>query len=310
MKIFIIAIPLLVVGGLLAYALQGAHFAILDPKGIIADKERGLLIFTTLLSLVVVVPVFVMLFVIVWRYRATNTKAIYSPEWDGSRFFETLWWGIPCLIILVLAIVTWTSSHQLDPTRSLTSTHPPLKIQVVALQWKWLFLYPDQQVASVNTVEFPINTPIEFDITADAPMNSFWIPSLGGQIYAMPGMTTKLHLMADTSGTYAGSSANLSGTGFSGMRFSAIATSASDYANWLIRAHSSSQVLTSSSYTALAVPSADVAVRLYRLGEPTLYDTIVMKYMMPSTATSSTDTKAVNSDMDMDTNMNMNMPGM
>src|SRR5476649_775967 len=176
--------------------------AVLSPKGQIADKERHLIILATLLMLIVVVPVYVMMFVIAWKYREGNTKARYTPDWDHSNGLEFLWWAIPMAIIAVLSVITFKSSHELDPFKALSSTKPPITIQVVALQWKWLFIYPNQNIASVNYFRMPANTPVDFEITADSPMNSFWIPQLGGQIYAMPGMSTELHLMADGVGKY------------------------------------------------------------------------------------------------------------
>ena len=132
------------------------------------------------LSLIVVIPVYIMLFLFAWKYREGNTKAKYSPDWDHSALLETIWWTVPLLLITILSVVTWNSSHDLDPFRPLNSSVKPVKIQVVALQWKWLFIYPEQNIASVNYVEFPVNTPVDFEITADAPMNSFWIPQVGG----------------------------------------------------------------------------------------------------------------------------------
>jgi cytochrome o ubiquinol oxidase subunit 2 len=266
---------------LFAHVLHGVNIAVLNPQGQIASQEKGLIIFTVLLSLVIVVPVFTMLILIVWKYREGNSEAKYSPEWDHSRFFETLWWGIPCLVILSLGIVTWVSTHQLDPSKPISSSVKPINIQVVALQWKWLFIYPDEHIASVNSLEFPVNTPINFELTADAPMNSFWIPSLGGQIYAMPGMSTQLHLIADSTGNFNGSSANISGTGFSGMDFVAKSTTPQAYTNWTNSLRSSSVGLDDASYAALSKPSSNQLPSYYKLNDAYLYDKIVLKYMTP-----------------------------
>ncbi len=178
--------------GLLVVLTGDHNFALLDPKGVVAQKERDLMVVAGLMTLVVVVPVFLLTFGIAWRYRATNTKAKYTPNWDHNIVLETIWWTVPTLLILILGGIIWKSSHELDPFKPLASTNEPMIIQVVALDWKWLFIYPDQQIATVNYVEFPENTPVQFHITADAPMNSFWIPQLGGQIYAMAGMSTQL----------------------------------------------------------------------------------------------------------------------
>jgi len=255
---------------------------ILNPQGTIAEQEKHLMIVATLLMLVVVVPVFILTFGIAWRYRADNLKPVYAPEWDNNPWAESVWWGIPCLIIGILAVITWNSSHVLDPSQALASSNQPITIQVVALQWKWLFIYPGQHIATTNYVEFPENTPVHFEITADAPMNSFWIPQLGSQIYAMPGMTTQLNLMADTAGQYAGSSANLSGAGFAHMQFTAISTTAPGFDAWVTAAKKSTSHLNAAEYTNLEQPSEDTPQASYTLATPDLYDQIMMKFMMPN----------------------------
>jgi len=283
-KAYKVVLFLAIVCGIIAvfvHLLHGVNFPFLNPKGQIAYQERQLLIFTSLLSLVVVIPVFLMLFFIVTRYREGNKKARYEPDWDHSRVLEALWWGLPCVIILILAVVTWNTSHQLDPYKSISSSNKPITIEVVALQWKWLFIYPNEGIASVNSFDFPVNTPVNFQLTADAPMNSFWIPSLGSQIYAMPGMNTQLNLIANSIGSYNGSSANISGTGFAGMQFIAKATSQQDYNNWTKSLQDSSSVLNDTSYQSLAKPSSYVSASYYKLNDAYLYDKIVLKYMTP-----------------------------
>ncbi|MGC1177035.1 MAG: ubiquinol oxidase subunit II [Candidatus Saccharimonadales bacterium] len=267
--------------GILAFYLRKSNFAVLNPMGEVAAKERNLLIFTVLLGLLVVVPVFIMTFTIAWKYREGNTKANYKPDWDHNLAAETLWWGIPSTIIVLLSVITWNSSHALDPHKPLSAAAPPMTIQVVALNWKWLFIYPRQGVASVNEVHLPVNQPVTFEITADAPMNSFWIPQLGGQIYAMPGMSTRLNLMATKAGAYKGSSANLSGKGFAGMKFTAIASSQTDLKLWLASAQRSSSALDAAAYHRLAQPSENNKPTLYSSAESALYDRVVMKYMVP-----------------------------
>jgi cytochrome o ubiquinol oxidase subunit 2 len=292
-------IATLVFGGILFAAmmlLKGVDMAVLSPKGVIAEKERNLIIVAASLCMIVVVPVFVMLFGIAWRYRASNTKARYEPNWDHNRLLETIWWGVPCLIIIVLGTMTWKATHELDPYRPLASNVAPIKVQVVALEWKWLFIYPDQHIATVNYLQIPVNTPVNFQITADAPMNSFWVPSLGGQVYAMSGMSTQLHLMASEVGEYKGSSANISGEGFSGMNFTVKASSETDFNGWVKAAQVSPNVLGATEYDALAEKSKDNPPTAYILTKADLYDTIVMKYMAPAT--------------DSDTNTMKDMPGM
>lgn len=276
-------LPILLIIGAVA-AVLGVLFtrdvAILDVAGPIARQQRDILIFTVLLSMVVILPVFVLTFYIVWKYREGNPKkAKYQPNWDGHRGLEALWWGIPCAIILVLSIVTWRTSHSLDPYKPLVSERAPVKVQVVALPWKWLFIYPDYDIATVNYLRFPEDTPVNFTITADAAMNSFWIPELGGQVYAMAGMSTKLHLQADKQGSYNGVSANISGEGFAGMRFVAQATSQEDYETWLNAARKSPMSITADSYKRLAAHSTYDKPASYTVDHANLYQMILNKYM-------------------------------
>lgn len=284
-KKYKIALLFLLPLGVVALVLGLAHghtMAVLSPQGTIAHQERTLIIAALLLSLIVVVPVFIMLFGFAWKYRATNTKAHYKPDVDGNRKLETIWWLVPLALIMVLSVMAWRSSHTLDPFKPIVSNAQPLNVQVVALDWKWLFIYPDQHIASVNELRIPTNRPINFSITADAPMNSFWIPRLGGQVYAMAGMQTQLHLMADHNGTYKGSSANISGRGFAGMRFNAIATSQKDFDAWAMSATNSPNRLSQDAYNTLGLPSENNAVATYSSASEELFDSIIMKYMMPS----------------------------
>lgn len=264
-----------------ALFIRSSDIAVLNPKGIIANQQRDLMVTATLLMLIVVIPVFILTFTIAWRYREGNQKAVYKPDWDHHRLVEVLWWTIPAAIITVLSVITWRSSHELDPFRPLASNQKPITIQVVALQWKWLFIYPDQAIATVNYVQFPAGTPVNFEITADAPMNSFWIPSLGGQIYAMAGMSTKLHLMADQPGSFNGSSANLSGDGFAGMKFTAQSSSKTDFDKWIRSVKKSPQNLTLAEYAKLSEPSKNNSVTSYIVKDQDLYDKVMMKYMAP-----------------------------
>lgn len=254
--------------------------AVLSPQGTIASQERRLIFLAVGLSIIVVLPVFIMTILFAWKYRASNKRAIYKPDWGNNRIAEGLWWGIPTLIILVLSVITWQSSHSLDPYKALASPQPPMTIQVVALQWKWLFIYPEQHLASVNFVAMPEQRPVHFEITSDAPMNSFWIPQLGGQIYAMSGMVTSLNLMADHAGSYRGSSANISGEGFGSMHFVAQAMTAHDFTDWVTKTRNANkQYLDQSSYARLAQPSQNVKPMYYASVNSNLYNNIVMKYM-------------------------------
>lgn len=279
----LIGIVALVIGfvGSIGFLLTRPNVLVFQPAGLIASEQRQLFILATLLMLIVVIPVFIMTGLFAWKYRESNTTANYQPDWDHNRWLEAIWWGIPLAIIVALGVIIWQSSHKLDPYRPLDDARRPVKVQVVALQWKWLFIYPDYDVATVNYLHIPEDRPINFEITADAPMNSFWIPQLGGQVYAMAGMQTKLHLIADTPGIYAGSSANISGEGFSDMKFNVIATSNSDFQQWVQSLKSQSNSLGVSEYQKLAQPTRDTSRQSYWLREDDLYNKIVMQYMSP-----------------------------
>jgi cytochrome o ubiquinol oxidase subunit II len=276
----VLILILLILAGV-TLLLTGKSFPVLNPAGTVAGQQRDLIITTVLLSLVIIVPVFTLTIAIAWKYRAGNTKAKYKPDWDHHAGLELVWWGIPMAIILLLAAITWQTTHKLDPYRALESEKKPLNVQVVALDWKWLFIYPEQDIASVNYLHIPEDTPVNFEITADAPMNSFWIPQLGGQVYAMSGMTTKLHLMADNPGEYTGSSANLSGDGFAGMSFKAQASTQADFDKWVRETKLKDTRLTFDEYQKLAEPSKDVLPLQYWDVEDDLYGKIIDKYMKP-----------------------------
>lgn len=266
--------------------LGSLHIPMLDPKGIVALKERNLMAFTIMLGFLIMIPVFGLTIAIAWHYREGNTKARYTPNVGTNRIAETVWWGIPIVIILILSVITWISTKDIDPFKPLDPHTKSMTIKVVALNWKWLFIYPEEgNIATVNYVQFPVNTPVTFELTADAPMNSFWIPQLGGQLYAMPGMITKLNLNATEIGDYKGSSANISGAGFSGMKFIVKATSKKDFTSWVKKTQAGSLQLDHPAYTELAKDSMNNPAVSYSSASSDLYDTIVMKYMTPSTKT-------------------------
>lgn len=278
-KRVIIFIPVLFgILGLLVWYLQGKTVAVLQPQGLIASQQRDLFVFAILLSLVVLIPVFAFTIYVVWRYRASNDNPTYQPNWNNNKKLSLAWFLVTVIIIGAIGVASWKTTHALDPYRPLNVDAEPMVIQVVALQWKWLFLYPDQALATVNYVAFPEKTPVVFELTADAPMNSFWIPQLAGQIYAMEGMVTKLHLMADTTGEYKGSPAEISGEGFADMMFTAKSMSKHDFNNWVQSSQASSKYLDDASYTALAKPGSSKPIT-YAAYQPGLYDKIVMKYM-------------------------------
>lgn len=276
-----VVVALLVLDAVLVIWLltHGSTFAVLEPKGMIAMKERGLMITAVLLMLLVVIPVFILALYIPWKYRAGNTKAHYAPDWDHDSKLQAFWWGFPTVVITILAVITWTNTHTLDPHQALASTTKPITIQVVALQWKWLFIYPEQGIATVNVVAFPEKTPVNFELTAaDTPMNSFWIPQLGGQMYAMSGMVIKLPLMADAPGEFRGSNAEISGQGFAGMTFTAKSLSQNDFDTWVASVKQSPQSLNHDGFTTLSKPSENNLPTYYSSTEDNLYTTILMKY--------------------------------
>jgi cytochrome o ubiquinol oxidase subunit 2 len=259
----------------------GSNVEVLNPKGLIAEKEKSLLIFCTWMMLIVVIPVYILVFTVSWKYRASNHKAKYAPENDHSLLAETIWWGVPFIIVIVLSVATWKKSHELDPFKPLVSDLEPIEIQVISLDWKWLFIYPEQNIATVNFIQFPEKTPLKFRITSDAPMNSFWIPQLGSQIYAMAGMETKLNLIANEVGEFRGLSSNLSGLGFSGMRFVAKSSTQEEFEQWVNSTKSSGKSLGTAEYAELSKPSMNNPPTFYSLENKDLFKEVIRKYMPP-----------------------------
>jgi len=264
--------------------LAGCQSAILNPKGQVGQDEKTLLVTAVVLMLLVVIPVIAMTIVFAWKYRASNTKARYEPNWSHSTAIEVVVWSIPCLIVLVLAVLTWRSSHALDPYRPLESEVKPVTIEAISMDWKWLFIYPDQNIATVNEIAFPVNTPVNFRITSDTVMNSFFIPQLGTQIYAMAGMETKLHLIANEPGEFFGISANYSGHGFSKMRFLAHATpDEAGFDAWVAKVRASPQSLGAAEYQALAANRNDRSefpVTYFSSVQGGMFRALIDKYMM------------------------------
>ncbi|CAL4043761.1 ubiquinol oxidase subunit II [Buchnera aphidicola] len=204
--------------------LSGCQSSILNPKGYVSTEQSYLILTSFFMMLLIIVPVIFMTLFFIWKYRSSNINAQYSPNWDKSHRIEILIWTIPILIIFFLAYLSWISTYKLEPSKPIHSLIKPIEIDVVALDWKWLFIYPEYDIATVNEVSFPIETPIIFRVTSNSVMNSFFIPALGSQIYAMAGMQTKVYLLANESGSYKGFSANYSGSGFSDMKFSVLAS--------------------------------------------------------------------------------------
>ncbi|MBC7836859.1 ubiquinol oxidase subunit II [Acetobacteraceae bacterium] len=261
-------------------------FPLLTPSGAVGLAERALMMHVVLFMLIVTIPVYFLLFFFAWRYRDRKVGAIantkggrvaYFPNWESGKMEELVWWAIPFEIVLILGALTWSSTHALAPEKPLEGG-TPLVIEVVALEWKWLFIYPEENIATVNYLAVPVDRPVEFRVTADAPMNSFWIPQLGGQIYAMTGMTTSLHLIANEEGVFAGGSANYSGDGFSKMKFMTHAISEEDFSAWVQEIRTSPIVLSFNAYKMLAEPTVESEPTYYGRVENNLYNTIVMQF--------------------------------
>jgi cytochrome o ubiquinol oxidase subunit 2 len=248
---------------------------VLDPHGPISSAERLILINATAIMLVVVLPVIVLTLTFAWWYRASNARANYRPDWAYSGPIELVTWSIPAIIVILLAAVGWIGSHALDPARKLQSDTRPLRIEVVSLDWKWLFIYPDHRVAAVNQIVIPTGTPVEFILTSASVMNSFFVPQLGSQIYAMPGMTTRVNLLADRPGDYPGLSANFSGDGFSDMRFLVHAVTASEFESWLAHTRAEGPTLDADAYSRLVPAGSGTVAGTYRSVDPGLFDRIV-----------------------------------
>jgi cytochrome o ubiquinol oxidase subunit 2 len=274
----------------LLVAMTGCKMVVMDPAGDIALQQRNLLLLSTVLMLLIIVPVIIMTLYFAWKYRASNTSAPYDPEWHHSTRLEVAVWAAPLAIIMVLGTVTWITCHTLDPYRPiarLSANRPipagvkPLEVDVVALDWKWLFIYPELGVATVNELAAPVDRPIAFKITASSVMNSFFIPTLAGQIYAMPGMETQLHAVINKPGVYDGFSANYSGVGFSGMKFKFKGLPPADFDRWVAGVRANNGQLDRISYAALARPSENDPVRRYATIDPTLFSDVLDQCATP-----------------------------
>lgn len=265
--------------GTLTFFTQGREIPVLDPQGTIAQQQYILILITVGLGFFVVVPVFILLFSIAWRYRAGNKKAKYDPELEGSKKLEFFWWGVPVLIIFALAVITHISTHALDPYKPIESDKKPVAVQVIALKWNWLFIYPEYGTATLNYMNIPENTPVELSITADAPMNTFWVPALAGQMYAMSGMTTKLHLVADKTGTYNGSTTNISGEGYSSLRFKVYSQTEADFVAWRERSAGAADSLGKLQYDEISELDEHTDETTFTLVDADLYNQVILKYM-------------------------------
>jgi cytochrome o ubiquinol oxidase subunit II len=274
----------------LLLGLGACSTVVLDPAGDIAARQRDLLVVSTYLMLLIIVPVMALVVFFAWKYRASNRAARYEPDWDHSTHLELVIWAAPLLIIICLGAMTWAGTHLLDPYRPLdrvkqgqtvAASAKPLEVNVVALDWKWLFIYPEYGVASVNELAAPVDRPIRFNITSSSVMNSFYIPALAGQIYAMPGMETKLHAVINHPGEYEGFSANYSGDGFSNMRFAFHGLDEKDFEAWIAKVRQANADLDRASYLELERPSEKVPVGYYSKLDPVLWEAIVNMCVEP-----------------------------
>lgn len=252
---------------------------ILNPKGLITYEERKLFFDTLALMLIVVLPVIIMSFTFVIHYHSSNREADYKPNWSHSLFLESLWWGIPFIIITILAVLTWKKTYELDPYNKITDTQP-LLIQAIALPWKWLFIYPEEGIATVNYVMMPIGRPVEYWLTTDnVPMSAFFIPQLGSQIYAMAGMRTRVHLLANQLGHYDGMNALYNGAGFSGMHFDVHVVSEPEMEKWIQQIKGSATPLTNDTYLKLLIPSTNTSKASFIHVNNALFDQVIHLYM-------------------------------
>lgn len=266
---------------LMAIVLSGCgeQFIVLDPKGPIGESQKDLIYISTILCAVIIVPVLILAGFIVWRYRdRPNSKASYKPNWEHSTKLEIIWWSIPIVIIIILAAITVKYTYALEPSKPIESEKEAITIQVTSLDWKWLFQYPDEGIATVNYIKIPEDVPIKFQLTSDTAMNSFWVPQLGGQIYTMSGMAMTLFLQADEQGTYFGSGANFTGKDFAQMTFEVDATSEEDYNAWIDEVKETSSALTDEGFEQLTEPSSS-ETQLFSSFPEGLFEKIVTQYV-------------------------------
>jgi cytochrome o ubiquinol oxidase subunit 2 len=264
-----------------AATLGGCGEGVLDPQGPIASAERQIMFNSLGIMLAIVIPTILATLGVAYWFRASNTRARYMPEFTYSGRLEILVWSIPIMTVLLVGGVAWVGSYDLDPPKAIASAVKPVRVQVVSLDWKWLFIYPDQGIATVNQLTVPVGTPISFELTSAGVMNSFFVPQLAGQIYTMAGMVTRLHLLADHAGTYRGISSNFSGDGFSDMHFDVDAVSPEQFAQWVTAARNSGPLLDARAYADLAKPSQAVAPFTYRAVAPGLFSGAVTAGMSP-----------------------------
>jgi cytochrome o ubiquinol oxidase subunit 2 len=269
------------IAALLALSFSACNASVLQPQGPIGAADKSILIDSVAIMLAIVVPTILAILAFAWWFRASNTKARYLPEWAYSGQIELVVWAIPALVVMLLGGVAWIGSHQLDPAQRIASQRTPLEIQVVSLDWKWLFIYPEQKIAAVNTLTVPVGTPVHFSLTSASVMSAFFVPQLGSMIYTMNGMTTRLNLQADVSGVFHGLSSHFNGDGFSDMNFEVHAVSDADFSSWVQSAGRSNAVLDTNSYIDLTKQTIAVTPVLFRLGDSDLFQSIATQKIPP-----------------------------
>jgi cytochrome o ubiquinol oxidase subunit II len=262
-------------------ALTACQPALLHPQGVVGQAEKMILIDSLAIMLAIVVPTIVATFAFAWWFRASNVRARYLPDWAYSGRIELIVWAIPLLVIMLLGGVAWIGSHDLDPAKPLASKPAPLEVQVVSLDWKWLFIYPNQRVASVNQLVVPAGAPVHFVLTSASVMNAFFIPQLGSMIYAMNGMTTQLNLQADAPGVFRGLSSHYSGDGFSDMHFDVLAVTVEQFAAWIEATRNAGPSLDAASYATLARQSMNARPFTFRAVDAELFQQIVSQKLPP-----------------------------
>jgi cytochrome o ubiquinol oxidase subunit II len=278
-KLWFVPIGLAFLVTLIAILLQGSNIVLLNPRGYIAGEQYRLMLRTVATLFAIAIPTLYLFYTTAWKYREKNTKPVNDAPAMRNKQLVFWIWAIPTGTMLLLGAVMWPATHELAPQKALDSNLKPLVIKVVAMRWKWLFVYPDQNIATINSIHIPLNVPVQFDITADeTPMSSFWIPQLGGQLYAMTGHVNRLNLIADVAGDYSGSSAEINGEGFAGMKFNTHAETQEDFNQWIQEVKTSQDVLDTASYQNLLVPSEYNQPKYYAQTYPEVYDIMLMKY--------------------------------
>jgi cytochrome o ubiquinol oxidase subunit 2 len=262
--------------------LTGCNRGIFDPVGPVAAQEKQLLINSTAIMLAIIIPTMIATVAVAWWFRRGNAKATYRPDWEYSGAIEMVVWGIPVLTVMLLAGIAWIGSHRLEPSRPLPSDKPPLRVEVVSLDWKWLFIYPDQGIATVNQLVVPAGTPVSYRLTSATVWNVFWVPQMGTMIYTMPRMTTRLNLQADRQGSFTGVSGHFSGDGFPGMQFQVQSLPPEQFAMWAQGARGKGVALDGRAYAELSKPSSYVKPMIYGAVAPGLFDAIVANRAPPN----------------------------